>query len=346
MSGQTIPIIIINWRGLEDTLECMTSALQLEGVSFHIHLIDNGSGDDSARVLQDTYGNDSRVTLHLFEDNTGFTGGNNRVMAWLLEQYDSNEMPWIALLNNDTAIEPNWLQALFDCGEQTGAGMVTSKMIIYDDRTLMDNAGHYMLNTGEILPLGHRQPVGRFESRIENMGACAGAVLYSSAMLRDIGLFDDHFSTGYEDAELGLRAVVCGYSCWYEPRAVVYHKGGQSLNKVRNLRYLVSIQSHILYSYYKLMPGMFLWLNMPLMVLRYIMIFGFDLLFLRRNYLIMHTTAWWEQIIVHGSERTKKRRSLFLNRSIRSGREMFSRIEWFWHTDWRRLKEYIGGKGG
>lgn len=335
------PVIIINWKGIKDTLECMESVLRLKGTAFHIHLVDNGSGDGSAEILKGHFQENPQVTLHLLEQNLGFTGGNNHIMATLLKRYTDKEMPWIVLLNNDTTVEKDWLENLVQAGEETGAGMVSSKMIYFYDRQFMDNAGHYMLNTGEILPIGYMQPVENYPNRFENLGACGGAALYRSAMLRDIGLFDDHFSTGYEDAELGLRAVVCGYTAWYEPTAVVYHKGGQSLKKIRNLQYLVQIQSHILYTYFKLMPATFLWLNMPLLVARYVLIFIFDLLFLRKAYLQMHSIAWWQLLSRNRAAGREKRRNLFKNNKIKGGIEMFSKVEWFWKTDLRRLKDYL-----
>ena len=336
-----IPIIIVNWKGLSDTLECMSSVLQLEGLDFHIHLVDNGSEDGSAEALTQAFGGHPKVTLHLFDENLGFTGANNRIMEELLKAHDPNDLPWIVLLNNDTTVHPDWLVNLVQCGEETGAGMVSSKMVIYAEPELMDNAGHYMLNTGEILPIGHRKPIGEYTKRCQNLGACAGASLYSAGMLLDIGLFDNHFSTGYEDAELGLRAVVTGYECWYEPSAVVHHKGGQSLNKVRNLNYLISIQSHILYSYFKLMPRFYLWINLPLMVLRYVLIFCFDLAFLRVKYLQMHSRAWWDQLAGQVAERRRKRRLLFRGRKTLTGGQMFRRVEFFWRTDLRRLATYL-----
>lgn len=336
-----VPIIIINWRGIEDTLECMESVLQQEDIDFHVHLVDNGSEDHSPDVLKEKFSKHEKVSLHLLPDNLGFTGGNNLIMDNLLKQYSDTELPHIILLNNDTTVEKNWLKNLVAAAEETGAGMVSSRMVYYYDRKLMDNAGHYMLNTGEILPVGYFQPPDHYNQRTENMGACGGAVLYNTQMLRDIGLFDDHFSTGYEDAELGLRAVVCQYTCMYEPTAIVYHKGGQSLKKVRNLDYLVNIQSHILYTYFKLMPDKFLLQNMPLLFARYLMIFTFDLLFIRKKYLIMHSKAWWLLLTKNFREGRIKRKILFQNRKIAESKELFQKVEFFWHTDARRLRDYL-----
>ena len=55
-------------------------------------------------------------------------------------------------------------------------------------------------------------------------------------MLHDIGIFDEFFSTGYEDAELGLRAMLAGYRQIFAPGAVVRHQIGASIDKIRDLR--------------------------------------------------------------------------------------------------------------
>ena len=60
-------------------------------------------------------------------------------------------------------------------------------------------------------------------------GACAGAALYRTEMLRDIGLFDEGFFLLYEDVDLSFRAQLRGYKCIYVPEAVVYHVGSGSI---------------------------------------------------------------------------------------------------------------------
>ena len=74
-------------------------------------------------------------------------------------------------------------------------------------------------------------------------------------MLEEIGLFDEFFSTGYEDAELGLRAMLAGYTQIFAPEAVVRHRIGASIDKIRDRRYAVRLQVNINYTYLKLMPG-------------------------------------------------------------------------------------------
>lgn len=280
-----IPIIIINWNGFSDTLECIDSVLKLGKTDFHIHLIDNGSDSSEGLRLSELYAEHEKVTVHCYKKNLQFTGAHLKIWNEVLSK--DNSIDYIALLNNDTVVDPLWLDALMTIANEKQCAIVASKMIQYDDRTLMDNAGHKMLNTGEILPIGHGKNVSQYKEPFLNVGACAGAALYQTSMLRRIGFFDDHFTTGYEDAELGLRATVSGYASWYCPGAIVYHKGGQSIKKIFNMQYSTSIFSHILYSYFKNLKTSDLLLNLPSLIFKYSCMIMIDLLLFRVDYLMV-----------------------------------------------------------
>jgi len=75
-----------------------------------------------------------------------------------------------------------------------------------------------------------------------------------------------------------------GYKCWYEPTAIVYHKMGQSIKKVFNYDYALTIQKHILYSYFKLMPLSSIILTLPFLLLRLVALLVVSLLFMRLKY--------------------------------------------------------------
>ena len=266
-SDVEIPIVIVNWKGIQDTLECMESVLQLTYPFYKVYLVDNHSNDGSVTILKEHFQSNPKVKLIFNQENLGFTKANNEVFNLILRKKKLPE--YIALLNNDTAVDANWLSSLIETAKTQEASIVSSKMIDYYERNKMDNAGHLMLNTGEILPIGHGENIDLFNELFENMGACAGACLYSSEMLQRIGVFDEYFNTGYEDAELGVRAVMAGYKCIYDPSAVVYHKMGQSIKKVFNYQYATDIQKKILYTYLKLMPKANLVLNLPFVLVRY-----------------------------------------------------------------------------
>lgn len=288
--GDTIPVIVLNWKGLADTKACVESLLNQSYGNLHIFLADNGSGQDETTALREAYADHRQITLIFFAENLGFTAAHNRVFE---EYIVGKEYRWMALLNNDAEAEGHWLEHLASSAEKHQVGALASKMIQYHDRSTMDNAGHAMLNTGEIIPRGAGKSIDDFYAFEETLGACAGAAIYRVDLLEQIGFFDPHFQTGYEDAELGLRIFLAGERTCFHPDALVYHKMGQSINKIRDAVYLSGIQQHIFYTWFKLMPSSILWWNLPAMCFKYSMVLFIDILFLRFRFLRVMSHALW-----------------------------------------------------
>ena len=218
-------------------------------IDFHVYLLDNGSDQDEGLILKSKYEGNECITFIQYDRNLGFTGAHLRVWNELFKEDKSIEH--ICLLNNDTTVNPIWLSELYNLAIEKKCAMVSAKMLLADNHSRVDNLGHRLLNTGEVLPIGHNGLSREFLEPRENFGPCAGAALYSTEMLRAIGFFDSIFITGYEDAELGLRAIVNGYKSWYCPTSIVYHKGGRSIDKIFNHKYASYIQFAVLYSYLK-----------------------------------------------------------------------------------------------
>jgi len=279
---------VLNWNGLEDTLACIDSLAKQTYPDFEVYLADNGSEEGDVTALKERFSNSDNIHLRFNAANLGFTKAHNIIFEELLKM----EYKYIVTLNNDTVQEPDWLEKLVQFAETHQVDMVSSKMINYFDRAKMDNAGHLMLNTAEIIPYASGEPIENWTTSFQNVGPCAGAALYSTAMMRDIGVFDERFSTGYEDAEYGLRATILGYKSLFAPEAIVYHKVSASINKVMNYEYKLGIQENIFYTYYKLMPKSVQWLNFPSFLFKYSAIFFIDIVLGRKVFYKVMKDAW------------------------------------------------------
>jgi len=227
---------------------------------------------------------------------------------------------------------------LVKCAKENCAGMISSRMINYYNRKIMDNAGHLMLNTGEILPIGHGESISLHNSLKENIGACAGACLYNVEMLQDIGYFDEYFDTGYEDAELGLRATLVGYKCLYEPKAIVYHKMGNSIGKIFDYDYVLKVQKNILYTYFKLMPLVNILLSAPLILFRYISMSLIYLFFGKWYFLKIIWHSLKDLISVDGNKILITRKQFNANRSLLSINQIHKKQIFFLLLDINRFR--------
>ncbi len=125
-----ISIIIVNYNGkkyidaLFDSLEKLdTGGLKVEAV-----FLDNASSDDSVEYLRNRSFN-GNITINIVENgvNSGFAGGNNAGVAAAGGKY-------IVLLNNDTAVDKNWLLPLHQMlKENKDCGMVNSRLLFFYD---------------------------------------------------------------------------------------------------------------------------------------------------------------------------------------------------------------------
>lgn len=341
MKAERIPIIILNWNGLSDTIECLTSVLLIKNMPIEIILVDNGSTKAEQEKLQYLYGDHNDITLILNKENRGFARGTDDIVKEIMQR---DEVPeFIALLNNDTVVVDSWIKSLVDTAKEHKADIISSKMVNYYDRRLIDNLGHFMLNTGEILPYGHRQEKEKFKEVIENVGACGGAVLYRTSMLEDIGFFDLYFITGYEDAELGLRARLLGYKCILDPNAIVYHKVSRSINKIKNDAYMQHIQTNIFYTYIKLMPKGFLIRNAPFVLAKYMIWFLFGLVTLQLKLIRLHAKTL-QLFVLKDLRIAKENRRKFYSKFEERLKQFPNNelnVKFFFWTDIRRLMFHI-----
>lgn len=275
-----IACLVINYNGIEDTKACVNSLLK-QTLKNTIFLLDNNSNHLEGEVLNKEYANINDVYVFCSAENLGFSGGCNFLYQKTQQQSD---FEFIALLNNDAIAEPNWLARLVACAQEEKAGIIASKMLQFNQPNTIDNVGHLVLNTGDVLPLGNHRPADQFSKRIEVGGACGGACLIRNQLIKKVGFFDEFFFVGYEDVELSLRAILAGERCFLAPDAIVYHKMSQSVQKVFNFNYVVKLQRDIFYTFFKIMPLGFIVINGWFWMLKWLLALFFNALFFRFRY--------------------------------------------------------------
>ncbi|MEP0761373.1 MAG: glycosyltransferase family 2 protein, partial [Chloroflexota bacterium] len=132
----------------------------------------------------------------------------------------------VILLNNDTETAPGWVSAIVDTfARHPEAGLVASKMLLFDRRDHFHTAGDLFRVDGRLFNRGvWERDEGQYDQEEYVFSACGGSAAYRRAMLDEIGLLDDDFFFSCEDMDLAWRAQLAGYRCVYQPAAVVYHR--------------------------------------------------------------------------------------------------------------------------
>lgn len=145
---------------------------------------------------------------------------------------NDEECEYIICLNNDTEVEPAFIEELIQSAvKHPGAGSIQAKLIWSQDIKLIDSAGLEYSKNGLGFNRGAYNSINNYNDEVEIFGCCAGAALYRKEALEDIKInneyFDDDFFAYYEDFDLALRLRWAGWTSWYAPHSIVYHyKGG------------------------------------------------------------------------------------------------------------------------
>ncbi|HPR32712.1 MAG TPA: glycosyltransferase family 2 protein [Prolixibacteraceae bacterium] len=330
----TLAVIVVNWNGLSDTVECMNSILTQSHTGFTVFLADNASSNSEFEELNLLFGSNPRVVLIRNAKNLGFGIAHNN----LFEKQIEEGYKWVALLNNDAVADREWLNQALLAMEEHKADAVACRMLQYHSPSLLDSAGLYMLNTGELLPRGHMQPAEKWTNTEPVIAFSGGACLLKLDLIKEIGGFDPYFHTGYEDAELGLRAFLSGKKIIYEPRSVVYHKMGQSLAKDWNYRRTRKIILDSRYTWFKLMPWTVTALYAPLILLRSLLILLVHLLAFRFRYIAVFFDAGYRFLRYDRARIARARKTFFRRIGIR---KILSMQVSFLKTDTQRFYRFF-----
>jgi len=220
-----VSVIVINYNGRDVVIDCLRA---LGGQSFkdsEILIIDNASSDGSLDEIERFLEGSplgSPVKLIPLNMNMGFAGGN-------LEGLKNTNGEYIALLNNDTEPDKEWLGELVKAMDKNSEiGICGSKMIVYGT-DIIDSAGDGVSAALRGFKRGEGENYLLHNQKGYVFGACAGAALYRRKMIDEIGFLDEDFFLIHEDTDLNFRAQLNGWKVLYVPTAVVYHKVRSSI---------------------------------------------------------------------------------------------------------------------
>jgi GT2 family glycosyltransferase len=263
---------VLSWQGAHLLPDCL-HALQRQEPRPHIVVIDNGSTDGTAALVQRDFPD---VQLLQLPHNLGYGRGNNEGLQLALDA----GAEFVALINNDVEVQPGWLQGLLDAAaERTDAGLFTGTLI-FRHEDLVNSTGITIDPYGRARDRDFRTPVAELQ-RADGpvQGVSGGACLLRSSMLREIGLFDPEYFAYYEDVELSLRAAEKGWASYFVRKAVALHRFGATFGPGSpRQRYLLA-RGHLrtvalhqpLLKAAALVPGTVafrLWIKAPLDLLR------------------------------------------------------------------------------
>ena len=235
MDKLKIIAVVLNYKGLEDTLECLDSLKRYNRGSNKVELmvVDNNSDDGSVEALSKL----KDIDLVENQENFGFAGGINVGIKAALEK----EANFILVLNNDTVVDKFFVANLLKSSQY---GDIISPKIYFAPGFEFHKSRYSKNERGKVIwyaggkidweniigkhigvdEVDHDQFLKRQEVDLAT-GAC---MLVKKEVFEKIGFFDEKYFLYLEDMDFCVRAKQAGFKIIFEPRAIIWHKNAGS----------------------------------------------------------------------------------------------------------------------
>jgi hypothetical protein len=231
---QAVTVIIPHLKNRSLLESCLESLRMTTYPDFTILIVDNGGDFSDTAGIETIY---PEITLLRLPSNAGYAGGCNEGLKRAVSEY-------VVFLNDDTVVEPQWLDHLLrEAGRHERIGALQPKILSLPEgregRRIFDYAGA----AGGLLDrLGYPFCLGRsFSGREEDRGQydeaqeifwASGVALFAPRqVLEEMGGFEAGFFMHMEEIDLCWRMRIAGYSIRSVPQSVVWHVGGASLQE-------------------------------------------------------------------------------------------------------------------
>ena len=221
-------IVTVNYNGYKDTCELIDSIPFNE--EMEVIVVDNGSQEDEASLLQERYPN---IKVIRSDKNLGFAGGNNLGIKAAKGDY-------LYLINNDTIFRQFNPQLLIRRLEiSPKIGMVCPKIRFAWDNNPIQFAGYTPLSQitirNKAIGFGEEDK-GQYDSSHQTPYAHGAAMMFKREVIDIVGLMPECYFLYYEELDWSMMISRAGYEIWYEPASSIYHKESQSTGQNSPLR--------------------------------------------------------------------------------------------------------------
>lgn len=215
-----VAIILINYNGLEDTLECIKSIELSNYKNYKVIVVDNNSKKDEGKIIKE---NCKQVKVINSKDNLGFSGGNNLGIKYAID----NHFDKILLLNNDTIIDSDMIENLLKYSN--ASTIVAPKMYYYSDKNVIWYGGGYI---SKLTGNAYHYQMNCEDQNDKDIKECTFAtgccMMIDSKIIQKYGYLSEEYFMYCEDTDYCLRLLKNNINIIYNPKAVLWHKISKS----------------------------------------------------------------------------------------------------------------------
>lgn len=240
ITNPRVSIVTINFNGTEVTRALLQSLRQVTYPNLEIVVVDNGSKQPCAELADEF----PEIVYLDTGANLGFAGGNNRGIEVATGEY-------IFMLNNDTEVDPGFLQPLVERMEANpGIGVISPKILYFDQPDVIQFAGFGPIHpiTGRGFSVGYlEKDEGQHNKAMLISRAHGAAMMMPRQAIHKVGLMAELFFLYYEEMDYCERFKRKGYQIWYEPASRIWHKESMATGKGSTLKTYYYSRNRLLY---------------------------------------------------------------------------------------------------
>ena len=243
-----VSIHLVTWNAEKYLENCLNSVLNQISKDYFVLVIDNGSSDKTAQIMEEQFipifG--QRLRFLKNKENLGFAKAHNQAILWTDSEY-------VLTLNQDVVLADNFLTEVIKfLDEHKDVGAVSGKVLraIFEKSEdlknvkktdIIDSLGLKIFKSQRVVDIAAgEKDAGQFEKIEEIFGVSANSAVYRRSALNDVRygdeFFDNDFFSYKEDVDLAYRLQWRNWKCYYLPQMICHHeRSAKSKEKISGL---------------------------------------------------------------------------------------------------------------
>ena len=254
-------VVILNWNGKSWLEKFLPNVIQHSNDA-EVIIADNNSSDDSIKFLEENHPN---IRIIQNDGNYGYAKGYNLALKQIDAQY-------FVLLNSDIEVTKDWISPIISLMDSDKTiSTCQPKILDYNNKNRFEYAG---ASGGYIDKFGYpfcrgrifdflEEDKGQYNDATEVFWATGACLFVRASHFWEVGGLDSDFFAHQEEIDLCWRLKNKGYKIMVEPKSVVYHVGGGTLNVGSPFKTHLNFRNN-LYMMFKNLPLSYLFIIIPI----------------------------------------------------------------------------------
>lgn len=216
--NRKLSIITLTYNNLKTTTEPYIKSLYdyTDKNLFELIIVDNGSSDGTVEFLKKLEDEKDNITVIYNNENLGYSKGNNQGIK-------AAQCEYIALLNNDILLSPDWYLPLMERLDNPQTAMVSPFAI----QSFLVAEKNFIKSARKL----KAQVSNNYDEIVKCDFSC---VMFKNNLINSIGYLDENFTPAYfEDDDYCVRSVLAGYKNYISNQSYIYHKTSSTGKKLK-----------------------------------------------------------------------------------------------------------------